>query len=193
MKQTLIVLLALAANVFLSAAQVEAVPMLSALPFVTANVGDVVTIPISISGTSDLTSWQFDLAFNSAIVKANSVTEGPFMSNFGITLFIPGVIDNVTGLISLNADSYVDLPPDPFGDGVLADIEFTALAPGVSPLTFSNVFLNLSDGGFDISNGQITVTGTRAVPEPTTLMLLTSGLALLGGRRLARRRRRDEF
>ena len=193
MKKTLIVLLALAANVFLSAAQVEAVPMLSALPFVTANVGDVVTISISISGTSDLTSWQFDLAFNPAIVKANSVTEGPFMSNFGITLFIPGVIDNVTGLISLNADSYVDVPPDPFGDGVLADIEFTALAPGVSPLTFSNVFLNLSDGGFDISNGQITVTGTRAVPEQTTLILLTTGLALLGGRRLARRRRRDEF
>jgi hypothetical protein len=38
----------------------------------------------------DLTSWQFDLAFNPIIVQANLVTEGPFMSAFGATLFIPG-------------------------------------------------------------------------------------------------------
>jgi hypothetical protein len=166
------------------------IPVISA-PFVTKGVGDTFTIPISIIDAVDLTFWQFDLAFNPAIVRANSVTEGPFMSTFGNTLFGTGVIDNTAGLFSLVTDSYVDPPTNPSGSGVLANIEFHALAPGVSPLTFSNVFLNLSNSGFSIDNGQITVTGT-AVPEPTTLALLGSGLALLGMLRLIRQGRRDE-
>jgi hypothetical protein len=193
-KRRLVAVLSFALLVVLAPTLVEAVPEISA-PFLTEGVGDTFTIPVSITGATDLTSWQFDLAFNPTIVTANSVTEGPFMSAFGATLFIPGVIDNGTGLISLVADSFIDLSPNPSGSGVLADIGFTALAPGVSPLTFSNVFLNLSNSGFDIGNGQVTVTGTQppAVPEPTTLMLLASGLALFGMRRLARRGRRDEF
>jgi hypothetical protein len=106
------------------------------------------------------------------------------------------VIDNGPGLISLVADSYVDIPPNPSGDGVLANIQFRALAPGVSPLTFSNVFLNLSGQGFDVVNGQITVTAfQQAVPSLnwTALALLAIGLTFLGIRRLVRRGRRDEF
>ena len=191
MKRTLLAALAIALIATLHPLPSDAEPVISA-PFVTVGVGDTFTIPISITGATDLTSWQFDLAFNPAIVKANAVTEGPFMSAFGGTLFTPGVIDNVTGLISLVADSYVDLPPDPSGDGVLANIEFTALGPGVSPLTFSNVFLSLSDQEFSISNGQITVTGSARVPEAATLALLASGLALLGVRRLTRHERCDD-
>ena len=191
MTRTLLAVLAMAAIVILQPLRVAADPVLSA-PFVTVGVGDTFTIPISITGSTDVTSWQFDLAYSPSLVKANSVTEGPFMSAFGTTSFTPGVIDNVTGLISLVADSYVDLPPDPSGDGVLANIEFTALAPGVSPLTFSNVFLNFSNEEFSITNGQITVTGTARVPEAATLALLTSWLALLIVRRLTRRGRSND-
>jgi len=191
MTRTLLAALAMAAIVILQPLRVAADPVLSA-SFVTVGVGDTFTIPISITGSTDVTSWQFDLVYSPSLVKANSVTEGPFMSAFGTTSFTPGVIDNVTGLISLVADSYVDLPPDPSGDGVLANIEFTALAPGVSPLTFSNVFLNFSNEEFSITNGQITVTGTARVPEAATLALLTSGLALLIVRRLTRRGRSND-
>jgi hypothetical protein len=186
MTRRLLNALAIAALVMVPPLRVDADPVLSA-PFVTVHIGDIFTIPILITGATDVTSWQFDLAYNPNIVKANSVTEGPFMSAFGATLFTPGVIDNVAGLISLVADAYVDLPPDPSGSGVLASIEFTALAPGVSPLTFANVFVNDLDSGFQATNGRVT-----GVPGPTALTLLGLGLGTaLGVHRRQRRARRS--
>ncbi len=116
------------------------------------------------------------------------------MSDFGTTLsppttFFSGVIAG--GSIFGVTDFFNDLPPNPFGAGLLATIEFTALAPGISPLIFSNVFLNFDDDGFAAVNGQITVTGSaHSVPEPTSLVLLSTGAALLGLRQRARRERR---
>jgi len=182
---------ALALLVGLAPTVVGAAPVVSA-PFVTVDVGDTFTISVSVTEAADLTHWQFSLGFDPAIVQANLVTEGDFMSAFGATLFIPGAIDNTSGLISLVADSYIDLPPLPSGDGTLATIEFTALSPGVSPLSLSDVFLNLSDQDFGIENGQITVAGSTPpppVPAPTTLVLLASGLVLLGVGGLARGQR----
>lgn len=168
----------LALLVLWSAQWVRADPVVFA-PVVTVNVGDTFFVPISITNATDLTSWQFDLGFDPTIVKADQVIEGPLMSSFGQTLFGPGAIDNNSGLISLVTDSFVDLPPDPSGSGALALIEFTALGPGVSPLTFENTLVNDVDGGFADMNGQITVGGTAQVPEPSTLLSLASGLVLL--------------
>lgn len=188
-KERIVLVLAFAAVLMLAPTfvQADAVPVVSA-PFVTVGVGDTFTIPISITDAVDLTSWQFDLAFNPAIVQANTAgaTAGALLP--GDWFFTsPGIIDNTNGDI-LGVSAFGSAFS---GSGVIADVEFTALSPGVSPLTFSNVFLNLLDSGFEIDNGQITVTGTAAVPEPATLMLLTSGLGLLGMRRLARRGRQE--
>ena len=106
LKRTLLAAFALASIVILASPSVEALQI--SAPFVTVGLGDTFTIPISITGAVDFTSWQFDLSFNPIIVQANSVTDGPFMSAFGLTLFGPGVIDNGTGLISLVTDAYVD-------------------------------------------------------------------------------------
>lgn len=146
------------------------------------NAGDTFDIAVSIASPSEVDSWQFDLSFTASLLKANSVMEGPFLSESSTktTLLGAGVIDNGTGHITLVTDSFVDLPPGPSGSGVIADISFTALAPGISPLMLSNVFLNDLDSGFVTTNGQVTINGPR-VPEPTTFTLAVLGLGTVLG------------
>jgi hypothetical protein len=141
--------------------------------------GTTFTVPIEISGVTDLVTWQFDLAFDPADLQATAVTEGPFTSSNGasLTLFIPGFIDNFSGLISLVAGGYLDLPPGPSGSGVLAYIEFTRIGNGTSPLTIQSGSVLEGDGSPAVP-----------VPEPATLTLLGAGL-LLQARRMAKRRR----
>jgi general secretion pathway protein D len=149
-------------------------------------VGDTFVISVAVADVpadTGLTSWQFDLAFDPAIVGAGTVTEGPFLSSFGSTLFGTGVIDNTTGLISLVTGSYVDLAPNPSGSGVLATITFTALADGFSALTLENVVLGNPDLGFfspgNSIAGRIDVRESPAVPEPGAGGLLAMAALLI--------------
>lgn len=185
MKRSFLAVFVFALPVLCAPAFVEATQI--SVPFVTVGVGDIFTIPISITDAVNLDSFQFDLSFDPLIVQANTAgaTAGALLP--GDWFFTsPGFVDNTGGRIlgvSASGSAFS-------GSGVIANFEFTALSPGVSLLTFSNLFLNLSDEGFTIGNGQITVTGATPVPEPATLALFASGLALLGLLRLARCRGR---
>jgi general secretion pathway protein D len=162
----------------------------------TVNVGDIFTIPVSVSNAVNLTSFQFDLSYNSAILSALSFTdvgtdfETAAINGGGSLTGITGF--SSPGLLSGVADSMSGASSGLAGNGVLVDVEFQALAPGVSPLTLSDAFLT-DDGNplssdnqdFALVNGQVTVLA-RQVPEPSALTLLAAGLAALGAR--ARRR-----
>jgi hypothetical protein len=184
--------LAMASFVISPTAAVQAAPIL-ATPAGAAAVGETFRLDITIAEAIDVWSWQFDLAFDPAIVRATAVTEGPFFSSAGTSIFGPGVIDNTTGLVSLVIGAYVDLPPTPAGDGVLATIEFVALAPGAPAFLLSNAFLNLLPVGFDVTNGSFAIIGDAPtpVPEPTTLLALASGLMLIHARRIIQRQGRE--
>lgn len=149
----------------------------------TVNVNNIFSIDVRVADATDLISWQFDLGYNPTLLQAQLVTEGPFLASFGTTLFPPtvfsaGIINNSTGLISLVTNAFADLPPLPSGSGVLATIQFKALASGTTPLTLSSTFLNFADSGFTVTNGSVCVTNggagcDGAVPEPSSLWLLS--------------------
>ena len=144
--------------------------------------------PIEISGAVDLETWNFDLLFNPASLNivetcdpsldlycnfgGAGVTEGPFTSSgTHFTVFNPGFIDNTNGILLFVSGLYADIAPGPSGDGVLAYVEFITISTEEDP---------------NVRIGDASV--TSAVPEPATLGLLASGLALLGIRRVRGRR-----
>jgi hypothetical protein len=184
-----LIVIVLASALWLAPDLSHAIPILS-VGSATVNVNDIFTIPVSIAAAVGLTSFQFDLSFTASILKvtATGVTESAFFTQGDIAVFNPGIVDNTSGHILGVSDALIFQSPVN-GSGVLANIEFQALAPGVSPLTLSNVFLNLSDQSFEIANGQVTVNGPQpAVPEPGTVVLLTTGLVVLTWQRWTRTR-----
>ncbi len=166
---------------------VQAAPVLSidVAPPITA--GGVVEAKVNIAGVADLYAFQFDLAFDPAVIGAVGVTEGPFLPSAGGTLFDAGTIDNLAGKISFIASTLTGPAPGASGGGTLATITFNGLGLGTSVLSLSNVIL------LDSALGDIDATATggvvRVVPEPGTLLLTSAGLAAMVSRRNRHRRR----
>ncbi len=170
----------------------------------TIGAGQVFSIPIFISGSVDLTSFQFDLSFDQTSMQALSVAEGTDFADAavaggGFTSFGPGAIDNSSGLVSFVSDVMEGmLGPGLEPGGILATIQFEALAAGVFQFDLSNAFL-IEDGlvlssanaDFDLAPGLVTV--TSAVPEPGTLVLLVLGLLLPCANRMGQRYRLAKF
>ena len=135
-------------------------------------VGDTFSVNVHVAQAVDLTSWQFDLKYDPLLLRAESVTEGPFL-NFGTTLFSPGVIDNSIGDITIATNAFIDFGPLPSGDGELAIVHFKALSLGISPLDLQNLFLNFNSG-VNAVNASVSV-----VPIPGTAILMGAGCVLL--------------
>ena len=156
-------------------------------------------LPIEIANAIELTSWQFDLAYDPTDVQVNTacdpfsdvfcslitgpVTEGDFFAGGApFNLLNPGFIDldpatlTQTGLLFAVQGAYGGFLPAPSGNGILAYVQFITIGTGGSPIT--------------VQNPSVTE-NVAAVPEPASVMLLTAGLSLLTGRAIRHRGKRS--
>src|ERR1035437_3897701 len=141
-------------------------------------VGQVFSLNVVINSVADLYAYQFDLAFNPALLNASAITEGAFLGSGGPTFFLAGAIDNVNGLISSTADSLEGPLSGVTGSGVLTSVTFTALAPGSTSVSIFNTFLIDSQSNFifaDTGDGTVDV----VTPEPAAGEMVFLAFAVL--------------
>ena len=188
LKRTLWSLCFLALLSALPPARVEAAAVISVGPYTVPTTNDPFLVPIQITGGVDVIAWSFGLSYDPTDllivdpatldpINGWPVTEGDFFA-FGapFNLLVPGVIAldgffNQTGNLFGVEGAYGGFPPYPSGAGILAYVEFIKASDGVG------------DTRISVTDPSV----TSAVPEPTTLALLTIGLLAFGARRPATR------
>ena len=144
---------------------------------------DEFLLPVEISGAVKLQLWQFSLFFDNSVVQEVDTGDGSsgiYGAEFtlgdlsSLSFILSGFPFNFLGEVDTVAGAYPSLLTGPTGDGVLAFIVFEFL-PGQEN----------NNPNFSVPSESVTV--VQGAPEPATLVLFASGLALLGGRRLVRR------
>ena len=108
--------------------------------------GDTFTLDIGAEDVFDLAGWQFDIAFDPAILEALNVIEGDFLKTGGSTTFFQGgSIDNAAGKITgLNAARLA--AQGATGTGSLLQVNFKAKSGGETKLTLQNFEFGATTG-----------------------------------------------
>ncbi len=102
------------------------------------HVGDTFTLDLGAESVSDLAGWQFDIAFDPAVLEAVEVKEGDFLkTGGGATFFQRGTIDNRSGKIK--GLSSASLSKDgASGTGTLLSVTLAAKTAGQTQLRLEN-------------------------------------------------------
>ena len=109
-------------------------------------VGQTFTLNLSAKYVYDLAGWQLDIAFNPAVLKATSVSEGGFLSKgHRSPFFQAGEIDNAAGSITGVSGAVIGRS-GVGGSGTLLSITFEAKAAGQGLLKLSEDRLGASNG-----------------------------------------------
>ena len=101
--------------------------------------GDTFTLDIRAENVFDLAGWQFNIAFDPAILEAIDVTEGSFLkTDGGTTFFQGGTIDNAAGrIVGLSVARLSAQGVD--GTGSLLQIRFKAKSAGETELALGKL------------------------------------------------------
>ena len=104
----------------------------------TIHVRDTFTLDLSAENVPDLAGWQFDIAFDPAVLEAVEVKEGDFLKQEGATTFFQkGAINNRSGkIIGLSSARLSEGGVS--GTGDLLSVSFKAKAEGKTQLTLRN-------------------------------------------------------
>ena len=102
------------------------------------HIGDTFTFDVRAENVTDLAGWQFDIAFDPAILEAVDVSEGDFLKTGGeSTFFQAGRIDNASGNITgLSAARLGDRGVS--GSGSVLQVRFKAKSEGETRLALQN-------------------------------------------------------
>jgi hypothetical protein len=167
----------------------QAVPITPALSFSPSAqlvpIGNQAIVDVNISGLTGplaLGAYDLNVNFNSSILSLASIS-------FGIGLNLGNPLNSTTGTFGTNPLNVFEVSfvspatlsagqPDSFR---LFTLTFNTLSLGTSPLSFSSVILGDQNGDpltATLGAGSITVT-----PEPSTWLLMASGLVGLGAYR----------
>jgi hypothetical protein len=160
--------------------------------------GQNISIDLRIEGLHDATApslgiFDVDLFFDAAYLQLVDVAFGDQLDLFGlgdIRAATPGI--GIVNLFELSLDTAADLDSLQAGDFILASLIFTTLSPGQAALTLRVNALGAADGtelAPSVGSALVTVGSSvpspPAVPEPGTLVLLGTALAL--GRTMRKR------
>ena len=100
--------------------------------------GQNFTINIEVSDVYDLYGWSFKLTWDSTILEAVNITEGPFLKSGGETFFIPRI--NVTeGYLTADC-TLLGNESTTIRNGVLATVQFHVKEGGSALLVFMTRF-----------------------------------------------------
>lgn len=124
-------------------------------------IGQTLTINITITEANDLYVWQTGLTFNASILEALDFSEGPFLKTRGNTLWVNATIDNIAGTIHYHASALAGNLPGVNGNGTLGTITFRVKTYGNSTLRLAEVIIlnsTLSDLPKSLIDGVILVT-----------------------------------
>ena len=102
------------------------------------HLGDTFTLNVRAESVSDLAGWQFDVAFDPAVLEAVDMSEGDFLKSGGeSTFFQGGRIDNASGKITgLSAARLGDRGVS--GSGSVLQVRFKAKSEGETELALQN-------------------------------------------------------
>ena len=108
-------------------------------------IDDTFTLDISAETVFDMAGWQFDIAFDPAILEAISVSEGNFLKTGGTTFFQGGSIDNATGKITDLSAARLSTQ-GVSGTGTLLQVRFKAKSAGETKLVLQNFEFGATTG-----------------------------------------------
>ena len=130
------------------------------------HIGDTFTFDIRAENVADLAGWQFDIAFNPAVLEALGVSEGDFLkTDGGATFFQSGSIDNATGKITGLIAGRIS-EGGVSGNGSVVQVRFKAKSKGETEIALNNF-------KFGSSTGEIIPAGPREIHLTVAERLLT--------------------
>jgi hypothetical protein len=99
--------------------------------------GQSFTVNVSISNVADLYGWQLELSWNSSVLNAKNVTEGPMLRSSGNSTFFSPELNNAAGNLSVVCTrllTFGSTVTGVSGHGTLMTIQFEVIGSGACDL-----------------------------------------------------------